>query len=556
MKIVLNEMHQIRDAFKVILVAWCTDASGESAKMRRDLLVKFPWLVVLDCWAHQINLVVGDVIKVKVPLIRAADMALELIKWFNNHSVALGLLRHEQTTFQLVVLVLVLPVLTRWTSHYLAMDRLVELKAAFLHLVASEDICTQLETCGGPKAADKAKARKMIRLIRDNQFWIKVEGLRDLLHPFAIAANIIQADNCRLDTVLFALANLYRIHSTSTTIDRRICNAVIVSLDKRWKKADKDIFILAVIFNPYIRGKAFNPENELSTAGRLWHLVKTAFHRFSRGQEANADFKDSFTMYYRGVGRWSEEGMSLKGYRESAEQRGGFVHLVDLWRDFETEDQSSECGNGANGMVRLAMRILSMVPNSAPTEHVLSRFGAIHTKTRDRLHVQKVRKMTIVGQSIERKYGSTPRHSKQNSGTNEPNSTTPAPMASTTRNEEDDIERALCRLDLDSGDSDLEEPATQAPHTEGSDDDAVETVDGPDLLTFDEITQEFINEDDSSDTEDSEEQPDRVIPEASYLLKNLFRYPSPNSPQPTSLSFMTDFWARGEAAMNADMELH
>ncbi|THU84867.1 hypothetical protein K435DRAFT_590497, partial [Dendrothele bispora CBS 962.96] len=53
MAIVLNEMKQIHEFFKVILVAWCTDASGESAKMRRDLLEKFPWLVVLDCWAHQ-----------------------------------------------------------------------------------------------------------------------------------------------------------------------------------------------------------------------------------------------------------------------------------------------------------------------------------------------------------------------------------------------------------------------------------------------------------------------------------------------------------------------
>ncbi|THU82932.1 hypothetical protein K435DRAFT_795344 [Dendrothele bispora CBS 962.96] len=80
MKIVLNKMKQICDIFKVILVAWCTDASSKSAKMCHDLLVKFPWLVVLDCWAHQINRVVGNIIKLKVPLIQTADKALDLIK--------------------------------------------------------------------------------------------------------------------------------------------------------------------------------------------------------------------------------------------------------------------------------------------------------------------------------------------------------------------------------------------------------------------------------------------------------------------------------------------
>lgn len=40
----------------IILVAWCTDASGESAKMRRLLRQKIPWIVVVDCWAHQVRL--------------------------------------------------------------------------------------------------------------------------------------------------------------------------------------------------------------------------------------------------------------------------------------------------------------------------------------------------------------------------------------------------------------------------------------------------------------------------------------------------------------------
>ncbi|THU88732.1 hypothetical protein K435DRAFT_555492, partial [Dendrothele bispora CBS 962.96] len=53
LEIVEHEMKTICQAFGVILVTWCTDCGGDAAKMRRLLVRKYPWIVVLDCWAHQ-----------------------------------------------------------------------------------------------------------------------------------------------------------------------------------------------------------------------------------------------------------------------------------------------------------------------------------------------------------------------------------------------------------------------------------------------------------------------------------------------------------------------
>lgn len=52
--IVLNEIQYATEVLRVQLVAWCTDASGESAAMRRLLVQKLPWIVGVDCWAHQV----------------------------------------------------------------------------------------------------------------------------------------------------------------------------------------------------------------------------------------------------------------------------------------------------------------------------------------------------------------------------------------------------------------------------------------------------------------------------------------------------------------------
>ncbi|KAK7684286.1 hypothetical protein QCA50_012610 [Cerrena zonata] len=57
---VLKEIKYITEELHVVLVAWCTDASGESRKMRRLLREHLGWIITVDCWSHQINLIVGD----------------------------------------------------------------------------------------------------------------------------------------------------------------------------------------------------------------------------------------------------------------------------------------------------------------------------------------------------------------------------------------------------------------------------------------------------------------------------------------------------------------
>ncbi|KIK75802.1 hypothetical protein PAXRUDRAFT_171678, partial [Paxillus rubicundulus Ve08.2h10] len=55
LKLVEAEIKYTVEVLKIVIVAWCTDASGESAKMRRLLVQKMPHLVVVDCWAHQVR---------------------------------------------------------------------------------------------------------------------------------------------------------------------------------------------------------------------------------------------------------------------------------------------------------------------------------------------------------------------------------------------------------------------------------------------------------------------------------------------------------------------
>ena len=157
--------------YGVQVIAWVTD-DGPDGKRARGLLAKsHPHLIVSVCWAHQINLVVGDYLKGS-GFLKVIERALEVVKWFNNHGKALTLFNNEQTIDSPHVkkaLALILPIITRWTAHYLSVDRLLVVSKP-MQLCCIRHHSTLL-TCAGKTREHKEKAEEIITTVGDNKFW-------------------------------------------------------------------------------------------------------------------------------------------------------------------------------------------------------------------------------------------------------------------------------------------------------------------------------------------------------------------------------------------------
>lgn len=54
--LVLADIEHCQKDLHVKIVAWCSDAGGDAAKMRRMLKQRIPSMVVVDCWAHQVSM--------------------------------------------------------------------------------------------------------------------------------------------------------------------------------------------------------------------------------------------------------------------------------------------------------------------------------------------------------------------------------------------------------------------------------------------------------------------------------------------------------------------
>lgn len=97
------------------------------------------------------------------------NKASELIKWFNNHTFALGILRKEQEVRNQKPLALISTCLTRWTTHFLAANRLNTLKQSMCACVNYRR--EELITAGGEKEEQKDAAKQVITFIEDGTFW-------------------------------------------------------------------------------------------------------------------------------------------------------------------------------------------------------------------------------------------------------------------------------------------------------------------------------------------------------------------------------------------------
>ncbi|KAH9048292.1 ribonuclease H-like domain-containing protein, partial [Lactarius hengduanensis] len=321
--------------------------------------------------------------------------AFSVIKWMNNHSRALGLFHREQLQTYNKTLALILPVITRWTAHYLSLRRLLDIEISIR--ACWMKYSKEMIECAGPRADVQQKAREIQAVVEDPQFWAQVKRTCSHLHPLAIAANITQASTTRLDHVLTTLGNLYRIYSDAQLEDA-VQTKVLASLEKRWAAADQDPFIAAVILNPFLRGTCFSREDVTLTPIGLCNMLKRLHLRIFRC-EVDYHFQSAFMDYYNCRAEFSNAFMCLAAWEEEAQLLGREVNPVKVWEGIDSRKQV-----GRNRLVQLAMHVLSVVANSAGCERAFSHMGLVQTATRSRLSVDKVRKTTIVGMDLKRSH--------------------------------------------------------------------------------------------------------------------------------------------------------
>lgn len=125
------------------------------------------------------------------------------------------------------------------------------------------------------------------------------------LEPLAIATNITQASFCRLDQVLMTFGHLIMQYQSMTDQeDAEGCMAIIESIEARWATADQEIFIAAVVLNPFYQSTPFAPLQFLTNAG-IHSMLERLWRRFYE-KDPPPEFHPQITDYLRGTGQFCD----------------------------------------------------------------------------------------------------------------------------------------------------------------------------------------------------------------------------------------------------------
>ena len=125
------------------------------------------------------------------------------------------------------------------------------------------------------------------------------------------------------------LGKLFNTFSTEggPEFDTATRQDTIMHIEKRWNRleGDREVFVLALVFNPYIRTRCFNPRNPATTPGELTSMFERVFERLM-GETPDIALMEAFDSYLNNIGRWSDASLRLSEWKKRAEMEvcGGY----------------------------------------------------------------------------------------------------------------------------------------------------------------------------------------------------------------------------------------
>ncbi|KAF9440521.1 hypothetical protein P691DRAFT_625249, partial [Macrolepiota fuliginosa MF-IS2] len=195
------------------------------------------------------------------------------------------------------------------------------------------------------------------------------------LKPLAIAANIIQSAFCWLDEVLITFSHLLCAYQMlpMDSQDTEACNMIIWSLKSRWAKANQQVFIAAVILNPFFRLNLFQ-KTTYFTYGAIDTLLSDLWTHFF-GDPAPIQLCNDIQAYLNNSGpQFGSFNRCCNDLHHAADGLKTSPDPLRVWEDAVIPRERP------NGLYWLALHILSIYANLASCKCLFSTLGLILTK--------------------------------------------------------------------------------------------------------------------------------------------------------------------------------
>lgn len=373
-----------------------SDNAGQCGRARRILALRHPYIVFMKCWAHQVNLMVGHLMKkssfaevCNSAVKCASDLTKSKSKWYAKLRNTCERIYGKSATSTITTLGD-----TRWNS----------LQACFATQLRIKKACSVfvLEHSDDPKFP-----QCLVDAWGNKSFWMRLEEAELLIRPLCDASFLMQREGNTMAHVLLLLINLYigigefhgnEEHSASLTID----------IEKRWKDVEQPLFVLCFLLHPGF----------YDTASKI--LLLSEKSRGTWNDEKNrltpSRLTDAAVFYYQKHELW----LCSRDCDRAKELQQFRLHIYLWLKRLRPMDQLFKYTPGdypqptvwwevnaemvGIGVANFAKFLLGCPVQSATCERLFKDFAQYLTKTRNRLSRDKLVQSTMIKYDMREKY--------------------------------------------------------------------------------------------------------------------------------------------------------
>jgi hypothetical protein len=197
-------------------------------------------LITLGCCSYQLNLAIGDIIK--IPQVSEIwEPVLEVARYFKRHGIATALIKSyalETSPFKAFQV----PGKTRWQGKLYTTQALISNIAAIQKAIFYPGILS-----GNATPAEKAQFEHIKLSVLNPTFWDQARQLQDLLQPFLRVTIALESNSLKLSHCYTNFGWLIKEGCSSRLVPRPVIKPLI---KLRFQKAWHPLIIIAYLANP------------------------------------------------------------------------------------------------------------------------------------------------------------------------------------------------------------------------------------------------------------------------------------------------------------------
>jgi hypothetical protein len=356
----LNEMiKRLGGPTKVVGVV--TDNAQANQSAWKILQKKYGSLFFYGCICHTLHLLVKDIFKdTTLGFIKHEEKAKDIVKFFKSHQREAFTLAEMRESLKLESLKL--PGATRWGSLLACFRSLLKNKDVLQTIVMEENFILDGDV---KKLKDQKRAIKA--LVLDRSLFLLFEDLVCILEPVAKWITYFQSDSTMISDcfhVFIDLKQKFQVLKSSGKISEAVFTALNKWLLLRWNAGYSDVHGLSYLLDPRYLGQNMDEDNRSKTEKVLKDL----------------GYEDELIHYKIKV---NSSGTSITSEKKTTVMQWiGSLNKFDYAR--------------FPNLHSYLIRIFSCVPSSGCCERNFSDFGFIHSKSRNRLKKEKIKKLTFI----------------------------------------------------------------------------------------------------------------------------------------------------------------